>query len=140
MKLLILASFADSLVNFRGPLIERLVKEGHVVYTCAPDIDATLRARIEVLGATAHSINLQRTRTSLLSDIKYILALRQLMQSVQPDMVLTYTIRPNIWGTFAAASLGIRSAAMVTGLGYAFTETDQTGHKTKLLRSMARVL
>lgn len=140
MRLMILASFAPSLVNFRGPLISHYVKEGHEVHTCAPDIDPAFQAKIKALGATTHSIHLQRTKTGFLSDIRYLLALRQLMRRVQPDLVLTYTIKPNIWGAFAASSLGIRSAAMVTGLGYAFTDTDQTGWKTKFVRRVARFL
>jgi glycosyltransferase involved in cell wall biosynthesis len=59
----------------------------------------------------------------MLADLSYCKGVRRLLAAVRPDVVLTYTIKPNIWGAFAAHSVGVPSVAMVTGLGYAFTET-----------------
>jgi glycosyltransferase involved in cell wall biosynthesis len=70
------------------------------------------------------------------------------MKELRPDLVVTYTIKPNIWGAFAAARTGVRSVAIVTGLGFAFTETGGARQaaspvrqfKTALVRRVARWL
>lgn len=140
MHILILASFAPSLVNFRGPLIRDIQRAGHKVTLGAPDISQSLRTKLEALGADVYDTPLKRTGTSILKDLTYCSALRKFMANTRPDIVLTYTIKPNIWGAFAAARLGIPSVAMVTGLGYAFTDGGTTSLRQKLVRRIARIL
>lgn len=60
MKVLILAGYADSLVNFRGSLIAALAASGHGVIGAAPGIDAALAQRLEALGARAVSVEYTR--------------------------------------------------------------------------------
>lgn len=75
------------------------------------------------LGAKAHDVPLKRNGFSIVSQASYFLALRRLMQQISPDLVIGYTIKPNIFGSLAARSLGIRSASMITGLGFAFSDS-----------------
>jgi glycosyltransferase involved in cell wall biosynthesis len=65
-------------------------------------------------------VPLRRNGTSVGADFKYLLHLRRLMQALSPDLVVSYTVKPNIWGSLAARSLSIRSISMVTGAGYVF--------------------
>jgi glycosyltransferase involved in cell wall biosynthesis len=51
--------------------------------------------------------------------------------------VLTYTIKPNIWGALAARLCGVPSVSMVTGLGYAFTEADKSSVKRLVVHAIA---
>jgi glycosyltransferase involved in cell wall biosynthesis len=119
----LLGSYAPSLLNFRGPLIRALLSAGHRVSVGAPGITADLRAVLETMGAAVHETPLERRGTGLRADLAYCQALKETFRAVRPDALLTYTIKPNIWGAFAAQSAGVRSYAMITGLGYAFTET-----------------
>ncbi|GHD05611.1 glycosyltransferase family 4 protein [Tianweitania populi] len=123
MHILILASYAPSLLNFRGPLIRDMLAAKHRVSVGAPDISTELRRQLVELGAEVHDTPMERNGTGMLADLRYCKGLRRLIGSVRPDVVLTYTIKPNIWGAFAAHSVGVASVAMVTGLGYAFTDT-----------------
>ncbi len=123
MHIFLLGSAAPSLLNFRGPLIRALLDAGCRVSVGAPDIPADLRARLEGMGAVVHETPLQRRGMGLRADLAYCRTLKQILRAAPPDALLTYTIKPNIWGAFAAASVGVHSYAMVTGLGYAFTET-----------------
>ncbi|RYG34039.1 MAG: glycosyltransferase family 1 protein [Burkholderiales bacterium] len=118
----LLGSYAPSLLNFRGPLIRALLDSGHRVSVGAPKIDADLGAVFEAMGVTVHETPLERRGTSLRADLVYYQALKHILRATRPDALLTYTIKPNIWGAFAAASVGVRSYAMITGLGYAFTD------------------
>lgn len=140
MKLLVLASYAPSLVRFRGWLLKTLVRSGHEVDTAAPAIDAGTLLELQTMGVTAHELPMQRTGAGILADLTYMIRLRKLMRRVAPDFVLTYTIKPNIWGAFAAASLGVPSAAMVTGLGYAFSTASGAPLRTRLVQALARRL
>jgi glycosyltransferase involved in cell wall biosynthesis len=139
MHLLILASFAPSLLNFRGPLIRTLLARGYRVSVGAPDVDAETRQALEALGAEVHETPLSRNGTGMLADLTYMRSLRRLIRTTRPDTVLTYTIKPNIWGAFAAASCRVPSTSMVTGLGFAFVGQGGTW-KNRAARWAARRL
>lgn len=140
MKLLIVASFAPSLINFRGNLIRQLISMGHEVVVTAPDITTNLAVGLEALGVRSVDIPLQRNGLNPVADLRYVLALKRLIQHEQIEMVLSYTIKPNIWGAFAAADRKVPSAAMVTGLGYAFTSKASSGLRAKGVRLISRWL
>jgi glycosyltransferase involved in cell wall biosynthesis len=73
-----------------------------------------------------------------LSDLRYRSSIRRLIQHIGADLVLSYTSKPNIWASLAAGSVGVRSASLITGLGYAFTEGG--GAKRKLVSIASRIL
>lgn len=140
MHVLIVGSYAPSLINFRGPLIRDLLAEGHRVSVCAPDITPEIHDTLIFFGAETHSTQLKRTGTGILADLRYGLELVRLFARTRPDIVLTYTIKPNIWGAFAARATGIPVIAMVTGLGYAFTESGNSTFTKRVVRIVARLL
>jgi glycosyltransferase involved in cell wall biosynthesis len=118
--ILLNASLAASIPNFRGSLIRDLVSQGHVVHAAAPYISAAEREQILALGAQPHDVPLQRSGLGPLSDLRYFAALRRLIRQVGPDRVLNYTAKPNIWGSFAARAESVSAVSMVTGLGFLF--------------------
>ena len=131
------ASHGLSLINFRGRLIERMIALGHEVHVTAPEFEKVELA-LRSMDATPHIMPLAKTGLNALADIRYFRAIRSLLQAVNADLVVSYTIKPNIWGSLAAGSLGVRSASMVTGLGYAFSEG--AGAKPRLVGLAARAL
>lgn len=131
-------SLASSLINFRKPLIEALVAANHDVHVSAPNIGEKLRQQLEGLGATVHEVHLARTGLGLFSDLSYCRELRKLLRKIDADVMISYTIKPNIWGSFAAAGLKARSVLMVTGLGYAFIEG--AGLKRRLVKAVSKIL
>ena len=120
MKILIIASLKESLVNFRGDLIDDLVEKGHDVYAAAPELDAqdeTGRALL-ALGAKPLAVNLDRNGTNPIRDARSLLALIFLIRRLRPDIVLGYTIKPVTYGLLAARLCGVHTrVALVTGLG-----------------------
>lgn len=141
MHIFVLASYAPSLLNFRGPLLRELLAEGHRVSVAAPQIDPQLRQRMESFGISVFEVPLERTGLGIVADLMFYRAVRHLMNKLRPDRLLTYTIKPNIWGAFAAYSAGVPSVAMVTGLGYVFTETDvRPSLRERAARLIARKL
>lgn len=134
----VVSSYAPSLLNFRGPLLRELVAAGHEVHACAPDVGGDLREELGRIGVRVHETPLDRQGTGVFRDIRYLLALRRLIREIRPGLVVTYTIKPNIWGAFAARLCDVPSVAMVTGLGYAFIASGR--FRQRLSRLGATVL
>jgi len=117
---LVNASYAPSLVNFRGPLIRAMVEAGHRVHASAPGLAGADAEAVAALGAEPHDVPLARAGLSPMEDIAYLRAIRRVIREARADLVLGYTIKPCIWGSLAAKAEGVESASLVTGLGYAF--------------------
>jgi glycosyltransferase involved in cell wall biosynthesis len=63
---------------------------------------------------------LDRKSSNPVKDIKLTMEFMKIYKKIRPDIILHYTVKPNIFGGLAAALLKIPSIAVVTGLGYAF--------------------
>lgn len=138
---LLIASFPDSLIKFRGPLLRALVAKGLDVHVAAPDLADVpdIRTELEALGITLHGISLKRTGTNPVADLATVAELWRLMRRIRADYVLGYTIKPVIYGSMAAWLANVPNRfALVTGLGYAFTG-DASG-KRGLLRKLIQRL
>ena len=132
MKALIVASLAESLINFRGPLVAALQSKGMQVHVAAPELqlDSSVRQQLEVRGCVVHSIPLSRTGTNPLMDLRSLFSLVQLMRQVRPTLVLCYTIKPVIYGSLAARWSGVpHRFALITGLGYTFSIKPGQGNR-----------
>lgn len=139
MKFLLIAGLADSLFNFRGPLIAALQARGLQVHVAAPDLQFghPMRTRLESAGLSVHSIPMRRTGTNALSDLRTFWALWRVMRRVRPDFVMSYTIKPVIYGSLAAWLAGVpRSFALITGLGYAFQGEGRRGKIEALVQRL----
>ncbi|WP_290522429.1 glycosyltransferase family 4 protein [Alcanivorax sp.] len=138
---LLVASFPDSLIKFRGPLIEALIQAGCTVHVAVPGLEAESDIALRLMGleVTVHDIPLERTGLNPVKDLSALLALRKLVGQIRADYVLGYTIKPVIYGTLAAWLGGVRHRfALITGLGYAFTG-EATGLR-KVLRLLIQKL
>ena len=120
-RILVVASLSKSLINFRGDYIKHLTRTGYKVFAAAPEISEEVRSELEELGATALSFKLQRTGLNPLQDLGTIRELKQLMKEHQIQLVFPYTIKPVIYSSFAAKSLGIPVISLITGLGFTFS-------------------
>lgn len=127
----VIASHGESLVTFRGELLEQMRARGHRVLALAPGLTAKTRAWLEQTQVAYAEAPLARTGTNPLADIKLFLWLRRQIRSADPSVVLAYTVKPVVYGMLASTMTGARRYALITGLGYAFT--DGAGDR-KLLR------
>lgn len=138
----IISSLAFSLSNFRGPLIQRLIRQGLRVYALAPDYDATSRAAVRALGAEPVDISLDRTGLKPVRDLADMLRLVIVLRMLKPDLVFGYFIKPVIYGTIAAWLAGVSHRyALIAGLGYVFTpDGSRETVKRRVLRTTASML
>lgn len=139
MKILLLAGLADSLINFRGPLIQALRAKGLGVHVAAPNLpeQSPIRLQLQAMGVTVHELPIARTGTNPMTDLRTTWALWLLMRQIRPDKLLAYTIKPVIYGTLAAWLAGVpQRFALITGLGYAF----QGEGKRRMMQAMVQLL
>ncbi|AIA76346.1 glycosyl transferase [Halomonas campaniensis] len=140
-RFLLISGTSYSLVNFRGPLVQALIKAGLDVHVAAPGLleDMTTRQQLEAWGAVAHDFPMQRNGLNPWRDALTLHALYRLMCRIRPEMVLSYTIKPVVYGLLAAWLARVpRRYALVTGLGYAFA--SQASGKRALVYQVVRRL
>ena len=143
MRFLLIAGLAESVLNFRGALIEAVRARGIEVHVAIPAVADSAsgmnpcRPALEAAGLVVHEIAMQRTGTSLTADLRMLMQLRRTMYRVKPDFVLGYTVKPVIYGLLAAWLARVpHRFALITGLGYAF----QGGAERRTLQSIAQFL
>ncbi len=104
MKFLLIAGYSDSLLNFRGPLLDALSLAGLEVHVAAPGLkNGPILNSLELRGVIVHDIPLQRTGLNPIRDAFSLFHLWKLMLNIRPDYVLGYTIKPVIYGSLAAS-------------------------------------
>lgn len=137
MKLLFCDNTIWGVVNFRGSILQYFYECGHEILLVAPTDDTTeMKTKIPPYVRFI-PIKLNRTTRNPLEDLRYMLQLTQIYKQEHPDWIFHYTIKPNIYGSIAAKLAGIRSVAMITGLGYAFSQRGMTGLIAKVLYRFA---
>lgn len=138
-RVLVIGNLADSLINFRKPFLLAAVNSGHEVLACAPAASSSVEQDLSALGVSFLELPMSRAGINPLMDFLYFYRLMRLMRRHAPDVVVTYTIKPNIYGGLAARIVGgARRYALVTGLGYAFTRG--AGVKRQLVRWIVELL
>lgn len=133
MKFLMISSFLPSVLNFRGKLLEAIQQHGFEIHIIAPDLES-FHAEVEKLkklGYFVHSVAMQRTGTNPVSDLKTLFEIYKIIKKIQPDYVLSYTIKPVIYGTLAAYLAKVPNRfSLITGLGYAFQNVNSTSKRS----------
>ena len=119
-KVLILANHYNTLRIFRRELIKKLAELGHEVIISIPPDEQKEIDTLESYGSKVILTNMERRGMNPLKDISLLKRYKKLIKDVNPDKVITYTIKPNIYGSMACKSLKIPHYCNVTGLGSAF--------------------
>lgn len=117
MKILFLSNSIGGLINFRYELIERLCQRGDEVLVSS-SIEASPK-RLEDIGCRIIPIEMSQRGTNPIGEYRLLKSYERLLKKEQPDVVLAYTIKPNIYGSVACRKYQIPVIANVTGLGTA---------------------
>ena len=126
-RVLFLVNHDAVIYNFRFELVEELLKQNHEVFISCPygeRIDELVK-----IGAIHKDISIDRHGMNPLKDLKLIRKYKQLIREIKPDIVFSYTIKPNIYGAIAARKCGVPCVANITGLG---TALENGGIKQKI--------
>ena len=134
MKVIIALNSSWNLLNFRSGLIRALVAEGYEVVAVAPD-DA-YSARLSELGCRFVPLPMDNQGTHPLRDLLLTFRFWRLLRRERPDVLLAYTVKPNIYGSLAAGQLGIPVVNNIAGLGAVFIKG---GWLARLVRGLYRL-
>ena len=117
-RLAILSNTSWSVYQFRYGLLRALLDRGIEVTIIAPEDDYS--PWLTALGCKFVPVSLQKYSLNPLSDLRYWRQLNKILDEHQIDHLITYTIKPNIYGQLAARRRDIAGLAVVTGLGRLF--------------------
>jgi len=130
MKFLIFSNDSTGITDFRMELLSELLRKGEVVV--ATPNNGTVD-EITGLGVRVVEMCVDRRGINLIKDLILVCNILKILMIEKPDFVITYTIKPNVYGGVACRIVRIPYAVNVTGLGTAFQGTG-------MLRNMVSML
>ena len=118
-KILIATNHAYMLWQFRRELIAELKKD-HEVVLSLPFDEEQHEKPFQEMGIKCIDTPIERRGINPLTDFRLMGHYKKILQDERPDLVITYTIKPNIYGGFACRLCNVPYAVNITGLGTAF--------------------
>lgn len=133
MKVLILSNYANGLVLFRKELLQTFVNKNWETVVSVP-MDENC-SKISDLGCRILPVELERRGMNPVKDLKLLFHYLKLLKQEKPDVVLTYTIKPNLYGGLACRIKRVPYLMNITGLG---TSLENPGILGKVLLMLYR--
>lgn len=116
-RILFLANHFITLYSFRKEMINEMVKQGHELYLSLPKSDEN--KYFEDLGCHIVETEIDRRGVNPIKDLKLICFYRKMIPQVNPDIIFSYTIKPNIYGTMVSNGK-YKQVCNITGTGATF--------------------
>lgn len=118
-KIVILCNSCIGLYKFRKELLEQLVKTFQVIIA-TPFDEKEYIEELEKMGCNLVEIPINRRGKNIFEELRLIKFYYKFLKEIKPDKVLTYTIKPNIYGGIVSQRLKLKYISTVTGIGTAF--------------------
>ncbi len=122
MKVAIVLNTSWNIYNFRMNLVKTLLDKGYEVHTIAPHDPYT--HILKEAGCIHHDIKMDSRGINPIKDTALFFELLGIYQKLRPNVILHFTIKPNVYGTLAASILKIPSVNNVCGLGTVFLKNN----------------
>jgi glycosyltransferase involved in cell wall biosynthesis len=135
MKIAIVLNTSWNVYNFRLGLINALREDGNEIFVIAPPDQYS--NRLVDMGFKFLPVRMDSRGVNPMKDFRLILELYKLYKKVGPDIILHYTVKPNIYGTLAAKAAGIPMINNVCGLGTVFLKKGLVSVVAKTLYRFA---
>lgn len=130
---LVLGNSDSGLYDFRKEVLSALMEEGYSVHVSVPDTGYV--SKIKALGCICHDTVMERRGMNPVKDLKLFSFYLRLIKEIKPKAVLTYTIKPNIYGGMACRLKKVPYLVNITGLG---TTLEHEGMLQKMIVLMYR--
>ncbi|SDZ12084.1 galacturonosyltransferase [Tessaracoccus flavus] len=142
-RVLVFANDYTSVFHFRRELLRRLVSDGHAVELVLP-VDDRNQAFAEI-GCSVTQLPLSRFGTNPIEELGTLVRFMKIVRSARPDVLVTFTAKPNIYGGIASQICRVPLVSAVTGLGATFQQpgflrTGMTLLYRLALRGASRVM
>lgn len=130
-RILILSNHFVTLYNFRRELITKLIDDGHNVIISMPKAEDN--KFFSDMGCKIIDTPVDRRGINPIKDLKLFISYIKIMLKVQPDIIFSYTIKPNIYGSLASKLTGSKQISNITGTGGTFLKKNIISSVAKLL-------
>lgn len=117
-KVLFLGNDFHAIYYTRRELVRELIKRGNEVYIAIPEDNRNVE--LTKIGAKCVNLDIDRNGMNPVHDIRYYLNCKNIVKNIQPDIVLMFTIKPNIYGGMICSTMRIPYINTITGLGRIF--------------------
>lgn len=134
-KIALSSNTAQAIYNFRLGVVKNLLSQGYEVFIIAPK-DATVD-KLVACGCTFVEVTIESRGVNPFKDVRLLRQYIQLYRAIQPHFIFHFTIKPAIYGTFAAKIVGVPSISVITGLGYVFIHENWIAKIARLLYRQA---
>jgi len=134
-KILFLANHFITLYSFRKELIAELVSQGNEVYLSLPESEDN--KYFEDLGCKIIPTEIDRRGVNPVKDLKLIRFYKKMIPQVNPDIIFSYTIKPNIYGCIASNKTGHKQVCNITGTGATFLKRTLVSEICKVLYKLS---
>jgi glycosyltransferase involved in cell wall biosynthesis len=134
MRIVILYNTSWYVFLLRRTLIASLLKAGHSVTVVAPKDAYT--ERVKSLGVAFVPITMSGTGTSPLREAVTLAQIHETLRAVKPDVVLSFTVKCNLYAGLCRRTLSFSHVANISGLGEAF---DTSALTNKMVRGLYRI-
>jgi len=122
MRIAIVLNTSWNIYNFRMSFVRTLIDQGYEVHTIAPNDEHT--KFLTEAGCIHHQVRMDSRGANFFKDSALVVELFMIYRRVKPDVILHYTIKPNVYGTLAASMLKIPVINNVCGLGTVFLKDN----------------
>lgn len=129
-----MANDGGGLYDFRKELLEELIRQGHVIFISLPYNN--LIPKLQKIGCQYLETAVDRRGTNPGKDLLLLIAYVRMIRKIRPDLVLTYTVKPNIYGGMASRIMKTPYISNITGLG---TSIANDGFLRSFVISLYRV-
>ena len=134
MKILLLGNSSSGVYSFRKELLQAILSENGELYLSMPDADR--KKELTGLGCRYIATEFDRRGMNPVKDFSLFRTYRKLLRDIKPDVVLTYTVKPNVYGGLACRLAHVPYISTVTGLG---TSLENPGLLRKLVVFLYRL-
>ena len=134
-RILILSNHFITLFSFRKELINTLVQNSNEVYLSLPQSDEN--QYFINLGCKIIDTNIDRRGVNPFKDIKLIRQYKRIIKEVNPDIIFSYTIKPNIYGAIASNKLHYKQICNITGTGATFLKNNLIAFICRILYKLS---
>ena len=118
MRILIITNSSGGLYSFRKMLLEELISDGHELFALTPINEK--KEELEELGVSLVDIQMDRRGINPIKDVSLLIQYKKRVDEINPELIITYTIKPNVYGGIVSRITRTDYAANITGLGTAF--------------------
>lgn len=116
-NVVLITTLAHSIFNFRMNIIDELLKRGYSITVITPPLDVKQEEILDSKHVSVIEVDVQGRSAGVLKFLSYFYCVFRALLAVQPDYVISYSMKANVVSVLSSRILGILNVSMVTGLG-----------------------